>query len=149
MRPHARLTSRRVSPTRAMLDFSAHFGLISLFIAIVIVLPTTECSLLHLFQSPTRMGDYSTTDSITFNKVLSIPCEKLIGTTNYTVKLWFQGQGLEDHLTKQLKDIANVYCTKWKKIDVSLCTVSWFSISLNFQVQYQAFTSCYEVRKKG
>ncbi|GAU43000.1 hypothetical protein TSUD_188740 [Trifolium subterraneum] len=100
------------------------------------------------------MGDNSVDDSVTFTKVPLIPCEKLTGTANYniwaaSVKLWFQGQGREDHLTKEARDIATVNRTKWKQVDASLCTVLWFSIAPNLQAQYQAFTTCYEVWEKA
>lgn len=51
-------------------------------------------------------------------------------------------------MTKQAKDIATVYCTKWKQVDASLCNVLWFSITPHLQAQYQAFTTCYEVWEK-
>jgi hypothetical protein len=78
------------------------------------------------------MGDNSIDDSVTFTKVPLIPCEKLTGTTNYniwaaSVKLWFQGQGREDYLTKQARDIATVNRTKWKQVDASICTVLWYT----------------------
>jgi hypothetical protein len=100
------------------------------------------------------MADNSVEDSVTFTKVPLIPCEKLTGTANYnvwaaSVKLWFQGQGREDHLTKQASNIATVNRTKWKQVDASLCTVLWFSIAPNLQAQYQAFTTCYEVWEKA
>jgi hypothetical protein len=96
------------------------------------------------------MGDTGGADSFTFTKVPLIPCEKLTGTANYNiwagaVRLWFHGQGLEDHLTKQGKDIATVHRTKWKQVDASLCTVLWFSIAPHLQAQYQALITCYEV----
>jgi hypothetical protein len=70
------------------------------------------------------MGDTGGADSFTFTKVPLIPCEKLTETANYNiwagaVRLWFHGQGLEDHLTKQGKDIATVHRTKWKQVDAS------------------------------
>jgi predicted GNAT family acetyltransferase len=100
------------------------------------------------------MGDQSATDAVTFTKVPLIPCEKLTGTENYNiwagaVKLWFQGQGVADHLTKQSREISTAHRTKWKQVDASLCTVLWFSIAPNLQAQYQAFTTCYEVWEKA
>lgn len=99
----------------------------------------------------------STSDSaaaVTFTNVPLIPCEKLTGTANYgtwtaTVQLWFQGQGRDDHLTKQAKDIPNKDQARWKQVDASLCSVLWFSIAPNLQPQYQAFTTCYDVWTKA
>jgi hypothetical protein len=100
------------------------------------------------------MGDNSATDYVNFTKVPLIPCEKLTGTKNYNiwaggVKLWFQRQGVADHLTKQSKDIATTHRTKWRQVDASLSNVLWFSIAPNLQVQYQTFTTCYEVWEKA
>lgn len=85
-----------------------------------------------------------------FSKVPLILCGKLTGATNYNiwvgaVKMWFHGQGLEDHLTTKLDVVATDKLTKWKQADASICTVLRYSIAPNFQAQYQAFTLCYEV----
>ncbi|GAU16293.1 hypothetical protein TSUD_299250 [Trifolium subterraneum] len=58
------------------------------------------------------MGYNFVGDSVTFTKVLLIPCEKLTGTANYniwaaSVKLWFQGQGREDHLPPTTMDVVD------------------------------------------
>ena len=93
-------------------------------------------------------------NSVSFTKVLLVPCEKLIGSTSYNiwdrvVETWFHGQGFEDHLTPKLDVVAADKLTKWKQIDASLCTVLWYSIAPNLQAQYQAFTTCYEVWEKA
>ncbi|CAI8611000.1 unnamed protein product [Vicia faba] len=109
--------------------------------------------LLSIFRSrPSNiMGD---TDSVTFTKVPLIPCEKLIRTINYNiwagaVKMWFHGQGYENHLTTKVDSIPAAKRDKWKQTDASLCIVLWFSIATNLQAQYQAFTTCYEVWEKA
>ncbi|ESW04625.1 hypothetical protein PHAVU_011G111500 [Phaseolus vulgaris] len=68
---------------------------------------------------------------MTFTTVPLIPCEKLIGTSNYSswaavVQLWFQGN----------------------QIDVSLRSILWFSNDVKLQPQYQAFTTYYDVWNK-
>lgn len=78
------------------------------------------------------------TDSIMFTKIPLIPCEKLTGTANYNiwvgaVKMWFHGQGYEDHLTTKADTILAAKRDKWKQTDASLCTVLWFSIATNLQ----------------
>lgn len=60
------------------------------------------------------------TDFVSFTKVLLIPCEKLTGTSNYNiwvvaVKIWFHGQGFEDHLTIKVDDVSAAKRAKWKK----------------------------------
>ena len=59
------------------------------------------------------------------------------------------GQGRENHMTKQAKDIPNTDEARWKQIDASLCSVLWFSIDGKLQLQYQAFTTCYVVWNKA
>lgn len=59
------------------------------------------------------------TDFVTFTKVSFIPCEKLTKTTNYNIlvdaiKMWFHGQGYEDHLTTKSNSIPAVKRDKWK-----------------------------------
>ena len=93
-------------------------------------------------------------DSVSFTKVLLIPCEKLTGSTNYNiwaraVEMWFHGQGYEEHITIQLSDVAADKLAKWKKTDASLCTMLLCSIAPNLQAQNQAFSTCYEVWQKA
>ncbi|KAK6150524.1 hypothetical protein DH2020_015456 [Rehmannia glutinosa] len=100
------------------------------------------------------MASSDNAPAATFTNVPLIPCEKLTGTANYStwaaaVHLWFQGQGREDHLTKQYNDIPKTEQARWKQIDASLCSVLWFSIALNLQPQYQAFKTCYDVWTKA
>ncbi|CAJ2658363.1 unnamed protein product [Trifolium pratense] len=109
------------------------------------------CSRFFRSNPSNIMGD---TDSVTFTKIPLIPCEKLTGTANYNiwagaVKMWFHGQGYEDHLTTKADTISAAKRDKWKQTDASLCTVLWFSIATNLQAQYQAFTTCYEVWEKA
>lgn len=96
------------------------------------------------------MGDTNSGFSDSFTQVPLIPCEKLTGSSNYNiwagaVKMWFHGQGYEDHLTTKVDVVSAAKLTKWKKTDASLCTVLWFSIAPNLQAQYQTFSTCYEV----
>ena len=41
------------------------------------------------------------------------------------MKLWFMGQGYEDHLLTPEDTIPNVDKVQWKKIDAQLCSVLW------------------------
>ncbi|KAH0724793.1 hypothetical protein KY284_000658 [Solanum tuberosum] len=56
---------------------------------------------------------------------LLITTMKLEGSNNYTpwsssVKMWFMGQGYEDHLVKTASDIVVSEMTKWSRIDAQL-----------------------------
>ena len=73
-----------------------------------------------------------TTKNPIFTSVISrsptITSEKLIGSENYLswsafVKLWFMGQGYEDHLVTPEDAILDVDKVQWKKIDAQLCSV--------------------------
>jgi len=91
---------------------------------------------------------------VTYTNAPLIPCQKLTGSTNYStwtaaVQLWFHGQGREEYLTKQLKDVLTKDQDRWKQTDASLCSVLWFSIDDRLQQQFQAFTTCYEVWAKA
>lgn len=93
-------------------------------------------------------------DFVMFNKFSLILRKKLTETFNYNIwagaiKMWLQGQVFEDHLTIQSKDITTVKHVKWKQNVSSLCSMLWFfiapNIQVHLQVQYHAFTTCYEV----
>ena len=60
----------------------------------------------------------------------TITSKKLNCSENYlswsaSVKLWFMGQGYEDHLITPEDAIPNVDKVQWKKIDAQLCSVLW------------------------
>ncbi|CAI8602358.1 unnamed protein product [Vicia faba] len=118
-------------------------------------MPTIDqCEIFDRPPPNKRQASTGDADSVSFTKVLLIPCEKLTGSANYNiwaraVEMWLHGQGYEEHLTTQLSDIAAVKLAKWKKTDASLYTVLWFSITPNLQAQYQAFSTCYEVWQKA
>jgi hypothetical protein len=54
-----------------------------------------------------------------------------------------------DHLSKQTFEIPESECSRWKKVDASLCVVLWFSIDAKLQPRYQPFHTCYEVWTKA
>ncbi|RVW67363.1 hypothetical protein CK203_065031 [Vitis vinifera] len=69
------------------------------------------------------------TKSSIFSSVISgspmITSEKLVGSENYlswsaSVKLWFMGQGYENHLVTQEANIPEVDRVQWRKIDAQL-----------------------------
>ncbi|PNX60884.1 hypothetical protein L195_g060398 [Trifolium pratense] len=76
--------------------------------------------------------------SLSFTTPPLIPCEKLVGAANYagwvaSVELWFEGQGRQDHLLKQYKNIPTKDQASWKQVDASLCSVLWYSIDAKLQ----------------
>jgi hypothetical protein len=110
----------------------------------------TQAVILQFFT----MSSGASSSNATFTTVPLIPCEKLTGSATYSswsaaVQLWFEGQGHEDHLTKQASEIPEADRPRWKQIDASLCAVLWFSIDAKLQPQYQAFRTCYEVWTKA
>ena len=41
------------------------------------------------------------------------------------IEVWFEGQDVQDHLMKQLKDICESNQLAWKKLDARLCFILW------------------------
>ncbi|XP_019185931.1 PREDICTED: uncharacterized protein LOC109180688 isoform X2 [Ipomoea nil] len=85
----------------------------------------------------------------------AITMHKLKGNENYSdwaasVKLWFKGQGMSDHLTKNLSEITeNV--KEWEKADALLCNLLWQSIDpklYNIYI-YTAYETCKAVWDKA
>lgn len=73
---------------------------------------TTPISLRYFVVQ--AMGDTNSSFSDSFTKVLLIPCEKLIGSSNYN------RQGYEDHLTIKVDTVPAAKLAKWKKTVASL-----------------------------
>ncbi|PNX95069.1 diacylglycerol kinase iota-like protein [Trifolium pratense] len=84
----------------------------------------------------------ASSSSLSFTTPPLIPCEKLLGASNYAgwaaaVELRFEGQGREDHLLKQYKNIPTKDQASCKQVDASICSVLWYSIDAKLQVQFQ------------
>ena len=78
-----------------------------------------------------------------------ITSEKLVGSENYlswfaSVKLWFMGQGYEDHLVTQEVDIPEVERVQWRKIDAQLCSVLWQSVDPKILLHLRAYKTCFK-----
>ena len=95
-----------------------------------------------------------------FTSVISrspvITSEKLIDSENYlswsaSVKLWFMGQGYEDHLITLEDAIPNVDKVQWKKIDAQLCSVLWQSVDPKILLHIWAYKTCFKfwTQEKG
>jgi hypothetical protein len=96
----------------------------------------------------------ASSSSLSFTTPPLIPCKKLVGASNYAgwaaaVELWFEGQGREDHLFKQYKNIPSKDQASWKQVDASLCSVLWYSIDAKLQAQFRSFKTCYDVWAKA
>ena len=78
-----------------------------------------------------------------------ITSEKLVGSENYlswsaSVKLWFMGQGYEDHLVRQEADIPEVDKVQWRKIDAQLCSVLCQSVDPKIPLHLRAYKTCFK-----
>ncbi|CAJ2674085.1 unnamed protein product [Trifolium pratense] len=96
----------------------------------------------------------ASSSSLSFTTPPLIPCEKLVGAANYAgwaaaVELWFEGQGRQDHLLKQYKNVPTKDQPSWKQVDASLCSVLWYSIDAKLQAQFRSFKTCYDVWAKA
>ena len=63
----------------------------------------------------------------------TITSEKLVGSSNYitwsrSIKLWFRGQGYENHLTSKLESVSLAEETEFQKINTFLCNMLLQSI---------------------
>ncbi|RVW57754.1 hypothetical protein CK203_114123 [Vitis vinifera] len=93
------------------------------------------------------------TKSSIFSSVISgspmITSEKLVGSENYlswsaSVKLWFMGQGYENHLVTQEANIPEVDRVQWRKIDAQLCSVLWQSVDPKILLHLRAYKTCFK-----
>ncbi|RVW39260.1 Retrovirus-related Pol polyprotein from transposon RE1 [Vitis vinifera] len=78
---------------------------------------------------------------ITSEKLLAV---KIIFPGLPLLKLWFMGQGYEDHLVTQEADIPEVDRVQWRKIDAQLCSVLWQSVDPRILLHLQAYKTCFK-----
>jgi hypothetical protein len=91
--------------------------------------------------------------SYVFSGNPSITSEKLNGD-NYlnwsaTVNMWFLGQKLANHLTKQSSEIEKDLRDEWEQADCQLVSLLWQTIEPSLLVHYRSYTTCYDIWQKA
>lgn len=105
-------------------------------------------------STPDKAGSFvKSLVSYVFSDNPSITSEKLNGD-NYlnwsaTVNMWFLGQKLANHLTKQSSEIEKDLRDEWEQADCQLVSLLWQTIEPSLLVHYRSYTTCYDIWQKA